>query len=57
MCEVGFIVDFTAIGFGYEGTDEVPGDFGGGDVGSAFRYCFDPGVDDVGCALVLDRVS
>lgn len=57
MREVGFVVNFTAVGFGYEGTDEVPGDFGGGDISSTFRYCFDPGVDDVSCALVLDRVS
>jgi len=57
MRKVGFVVNFTAVGFSYEGTDEGPGDFSGGDIGSTFRYCFDPGVDDVGCALVLDRVS
>ncbi len=57
MCKVGFIIDFAAVGFGDEGANEVPGDFEGGDVGSAFGDCFDPGIDDVGCAFVLEGFS
>lgn len=51
--EIAFVVDFATVGFGDEGADKVPGDFGGGDVGAALGDGFEPGVDNVGCAFVL----
>ena len=57
MSEIGFVVDLPAVGFCDECADELPGDFGRGDVGAALRDSFNPSVDDVSGAFILDGVS
>lgn len=55
LLEIALVVDFAAVGFGYERADHIPGEFLGRDIGAALGDGFDPVVDDECGAFVLLR--
>lgn len=53
LVEVRIIINFPAVGFGDESSDESPGDFRWRNVGTPLSDRVHPGIDDESCTLVL----
>lgn len=53
LVKVRLIINFPAVGFGDEGSDEGPGDFRRRNVGTPLSDRVHPGIDDEGCTFVL----